>query len=473
MHDEIVTELRRILVLMENEGPVWRPGTPFQQGMKLPDGYQMVFGTPRKVDAAATHPPEGEKKKKEPPKFVQPPPGTKGYATPEKLPDEPSKYFDVTPDSIMVPVGKLQTIRARPEGIANAEVLMANAYNGFNTKRKPISLKANADGTYTVLDGNSTTAIAAKHGWKNIVGKVVEGVTEETLADLAHDLRRLLRSEDMGAPEWKPGTPYEKGMSLPPGWRLAYGKYPYQPGRPATEKPSEGEKVTDAVEGLRKWIDAGQLSGTPEEHLKEAEEFLGKHAKGRAAFTEALKSIAPAGAEVSSRTKDVASAVGKISRKAEDAQKAGKKTQFKGVKDLGDGTGGRIICGSVSELQKTVEAIKKKFKVVEEDYAIESPKGGPNGMGYRGVHLDVIDADGLRKEIQLRTLNQHRHAEWAHDAYKPMTEEQRKARESNADVIDAYGRNASAHFYGVDSGQKTPPPKPDCPPIIKQTFGCL
>jgi hypothetical protein len=40
--------------------------------------------------------------------------------------------------------------------------------------RKPLSLKDNGDGTYTVLDGNSTYANARMSRWKNLLGMVVE-----------------------------------------------------------------------------------------------------------------------------------------------------------------------------------------------------------------------------------------------------------------------------------------------------------
>ena len=91
---------------------------------------------------------------------------------PSGLPESPWKYFLKTPGAELIPTSKLQTIRARPKGIANALKYMWLSYNGLSPRRKPIDLTANPDGTYTVLDGNSTTAVARQAGWKYIVGIV-------------------------------------------------------------------------------------------------------------------------------------------------------------------------------------------------------------------------------------------------------------------------------------------------------------
>ena len=99
------------------------------------------------------------------------------YPEPKKLPKNPKHYFDeslATAPVIAVPVSSLTTVRAREGGIANAEKLMAAAADGVISKRKPVDLRDNGDGTFTVLDGNSTTAIARKHDFKFLIGQVVE-----------------------------------------------------------------------------------------------------------------------------------------------------------------------------------------------------------------------------------------------------------------------------------------------------------
>ena len=88
------------------------------------------------------------------------------------LPYNLKKYFIITKKSKKVRVDSLRTIRARPEGIKNAKKYMRMAYEGTGKKRKPISLKDNHDGTYTVLDGNSTTAVAKQNGWAYIIAEI-------------------------------------------------------------------------------------------------------------------------------------------------------------------------------------------------------------------------------------------------------------------------------------------------------------
>ncbi len=94
------------------------------------------------------------------------------YLVSSNLPEDPWKYFLKTPKAQLVPVSSLTTIRARETGIANAKIHMERAYQGLGQRRKPISLQDNGNGTYTVLDGNSTVANARASGWEMIPGEI-------------------------------------------------------------------------------------------------------------------------------------------------------------------------------------------------------------------------------------------------------------------------------------------------------------
>lgn len=94
------------------------------------------------------------------------------------LPDDPSRYFIRDKATVMVPLGRVETIRARPEGIANAEPRMAKAYAGEFPRRPPVTLVPQRGGTFKVLDGNSTVAIARKHGWKSIPAHLITTPSE-------------------------------------------------------------------------------------------------------------------------------------------------------------------------------------------------------------------------------------------------------------------------------------------------------
>jgi hypothetical protein len=100
-------------------------------------------------------------------------PCTGGAGAAVTLPDAPDRYFARDAKTHMVPISRVETIRARPEGIANAEPHMRRAYDGTGGKRGPVTLTPKPGGGFTVLDGNSTVAIARKHGWQKIPAHIL------------------------------------------------------------------------------------------------------------------------------------------------------------------------------------------------------------------------------------------------------------------------------------------------------------
>ena len=90
------------------------------------------------------------------------------------LPESHHKYFDIGAGAQTVPLSKITPIRAHPEGIKNGEFYMHRALTGAGGRRKPIDLEHQGDGTYKVLDGNSTFAVASKHGWSSIPANIHE-----------------------------------------------------------------------------------------------------------------------------------------------------------------------------------------------------------------------------------------------------------------------------------------------------------
>jgi hypothetical protein len=90
-----------------------------------------------------------------------------------ELPYELDKYFIKPAGTIEVEMSKLIPIRARKEGIENAEVYMKKAYDGKMSKRKPIEIYKTRNKKYRVNDGNSTYAVAKKNGWETIYATVV------------------------------------------------------------------------------------------------------------------------------------------------------------------------------------------------------------------------------------------------------------------------------------------------------------
>ncbi len=413
-------------------------------------------------------------------------------ATPEKLPDDLYRYFKKTADSKIIPVSALKTIRARPEGIKNAAVHMANAFNGEGEKRKPISLKDNGDGSYTVMDGNSTTNLAQQHKWKNIVATVstgdepahewVQGADLPLLVDALRDFLSEVSFKAGTIRKWG-GFEFQKQADttwsrLPTGGggggaAAAIHRFTKPAAGAAAEKPKAASpaapKAVIAVDvpevpGFADAVKAGKLAAgkTVEQHVGIARAFLGKHAASLDKSISNLKGVMPKGVDVKGRTKAIDSALGKLVRKP----------KYGTVEKLQDGTGMRVIAKDNETLEASVAALKKNYKIIESDDYVSKPLGGETGLGYRSFHAIIEDSDGLQKEVQLRTPNQNVHADWCHDVYKPHTPEQEKAMKDEASTIAKYAREMGDYFAKVDA-KKTPGEPPPCPPPVKQHFTCL
>jgi ppGpp synthetase/RelA/SpoT-type nucleotidyltranferase len=193
------------------------------------------------------------------------------------------------------------------------------------------------------------------------------------------------------------------------------------------------------------------------EHIAIAKDFLAKHHANLDENVNALKKLSPANAEVKGRVKELASALGKVVRKP----------KYGTVDKLQDGAGMRVVAHSIEDVRKTVDNIKKNFKVVGEDNYIDHPQGS-----YRSHHLIIEGKDGMQREVQVRTANENRMADWSHNTYKPHTKEQRDAIKSAAHEIKDYEMKMADHFWAKDNGKK-PQPAPPCPPAVKAHFGCL
>lgn len=110
---------------------------------------------------------------------------------PSELPEDPWRYFKRTKKAKLLPLDKLEPIRARPKGIRNARKYMRLAYEGDFDKRKPITVQAVGGGRYKILDGNSTYAVAKASGWKRIPVEVERAAnpTGPTESELVKALR--------------------------------------------------------------------------------------------------------------------------------------------------------------------------------------------------------------------------------------------------------------------------------------------
>lgn len=95
--------------------------------------------------------------------------------TAEQLPAEPARYFNLDKADVVVPLAQLLASKgAQPEASANALKRMAAAAEGVLERRDPIDVRANEDGTYTVLDGNGTLGAALQAGLSQLPVRIKE-----------------------------------------------------------------------------------------------------------------------------------------------------------------------------------------------------------------------------------------------------------------------------------------------------------
>lgn len=246
----------------------------------------------------------------------------------------------------------------------------------------------------------------------------------------------------------------------------------------AKRTAEESAKLPGTISAVDKLVKAGHLAAgmTTKDHVDLAKkEILGQHA-AMVPLLKTLKRLAPNG-KVGGRTKALESVLGKLVRKHHKEKADGSydmsKPSLQKASDLGDITGTRIVHDSVADVYATAKRIAEHYgdRVKQFEDKIKEPMSS----GYRSIHFDIEDEDGKRKEVQVRTQNQQRWADWNHDFYKPVKPSQANWKASAGDVtkaFDDYAQQMSKHFMALDSGKKSE--SPDCPPVVKSSpFGCL
>lgn len=157
--------------------------------------------------------------------------------------------------------------------------------------------------------------------------------------------------------------------------------------------------------------------------------------------------------------KSVAGDLGNVKGRLKDPHSLGEKTSRE--QNIIDVAGVRLITPDWQSLEEAVQRIKENFDVVEENDYIN--KKHRRDIGYRAYHF-VIEQDGKQVELQVRTENQDRWADWQHDTlYKGEQQEDKELLE--------YSRQISDYFMALDKGEEAEPP--DCPPELRQRNLCL
>ena len=159
---------------------------------------------------------------------------------------------------------------------------------------------------------------------------------------------------------------------------------------------------------------------------------------------------------ITNRIKKTSSMVGKLARKPDE---------YKDVSDLYDVSGVKAMSKDLTGAKSTIDYIRSNYNVVKEKDNIEKDRGG-----YRSYHA-VVEKDGKQTEIQVLTKNQEAWAFWAHEIYKPQTDELEQFVNANREVLNTYSSAMSQYFYEVDLGLESE--KPECPPQLEGKLGCI
>lgn len=128
-----------------------------------------------------------------------------------KLPEEMDKYFIKPRGTKVISMSSIIPLRARAEGIANAEKNMKMAYEGKMEKRKPITLYK-SQGKYRVYDGNSTYAVAKANGWENIWAEVIKNPNMNTYDKRGNDIFTKAKAIRKEGEAWKDALQRAKAM---------------------------------------------------------------------------------------------------------------------------------------------------------------------------------------------------------------------------------------------------------------------
>jgi ppGpp synthetase/RelA/SpoT-type nucleotidyltranferase len=226
--------------------------------------------------------------------------------------------------------------------------------------------------------------------------------------------------------------------------------------------------LAPSVHKLHQAVLSGKLEPnmTLKDHIDQAQKAIGAHHRHFKKTMLDMHHLAPPGARIEGRVKKIDSLLEKLPRRSD---------LFKKAHDIPDTTGIRIICKNVQQVRETADKLKKQYPLVRDKHEMEQDWNYlDNPLGdwkYRSHHLYFHDKDGLAKELQIRTENQHKFADWCHKLYKPKSAEQLEALNRHKTDIDAYARSMSDHYWNLDNGRESK--APGCPAAVKEHFGCL
>lgn len=201
------------------------------------------------------------------------------------------------------------------------------------------------------------------------------------------------------------------------------------------------------------------IKTTEPETIQDARKFISDYRSFTSNLIDFIKSKF-ANRSVYGRTKSPESALEKLQRKPDIYRK---------LSDLKDVSGTRIESDNIEDVYKDADNIKtaltsQRFKIAEEKDYIKNPKDY-----YKSYHI-IAEKDGKFAEIQVRTKNQTKMANFAHDRIYKADVETQKELAKYEEQIHEYLMDLSDYFTAQDMGETAA--LPDCNQIIYNLVGC-
>lgn len=278
-------------------------------------------------------------------------------------------YLEPTSDSIDIPTQDIVPIRRRPDGVANAKVFMAEAARGEKPRRGPLSVKDNGDGTYTLLDGNSTYAIADEAGMPELPARVL--TDQEFAAEVAQkNAQKILK---MG-PDAK-----KKRLVL-------------------AEDLSEAElgNLADILHSRQAYASIDDIM----------------------ARNEAFNAELNAAVQKAAGEHEVDYVAGPLKKRDRVEKKIA--DNYAGQLDrISDVSRATVAISTPDEADAFIKSLAKTYHVVDEGYKGKA-RGTDAYSGYLDKKLKVINKDGTIGEVIIieRNLYNAKHAQGGHDLYE-------------------------------------------------------
>jgi ppGpp synthetase/RelA/SpoT-type nucleotidyltranferase len=148
---------------------------------------------------------------------------------------------------------------------------------------------------------------------------------------------------------------------------------------------------------------------------------------------------------------------------------ARKQGKYKSLEDMKDVSGFRVIVNTIQDSESMNNWVNTNLIVDNVDDYNKKPLDG-----YRAIQFDIINDDDTMSELQIKTPNQAKWADFFHDRTYKVNASTDYGREviTHFKEIKKYSHDMSDYYYKLDMGDTTAL-QPKCPIHTERIIGCL